>query len=611
MKKLILLSFIFVTFNIASIFSQTIVSDSVNLNEVVVTGSKKEVSRKIVPLSVSQISQKEIESSGQINILPALNTFAPGIFVTERNVLGFGVSTGGAGSITIRGISSSPNTDVLVLIDGNPQYQGLFGHPLADAYVASDVEKVEIIRGPGSLLYGSNAMAGVINIITKKQHDDGLKVTMGAAYGSYNTQKFYETIGYKKGKLSIFTSANHDQTDGTRANTDFNISNGYGKVGYELDDHLNLNADFSIAKFKANDNGSIYDAPMPFGIDITRGKTSVSLENKYANTEGALKIYHNFGEHTLTDGFHSTDRNSGLMLYQSFNLFTGNSLTVGTDLTQYGGMANSGFKHDSLLLVNELSVYAYMQQTLFEKLTLSAGLRLENNSIYGNVLVPLAGLTYNPTNSTTLKASVSRGFRNPTLMELYLYVPNPDLKPESLINYEVSWLQSLLNNKLNLELTAYKIVGDNFIQVVGMFPAIQRMNTGTFTNMGIEFAAKYAVCKNLFLHANYSYLDLSKPIIAAPRQQLNISANYSYKIWNMNLSGQYINKLYTLISPNPTVEPLIQPDYLLLNVRLAVRPLKQLEIFADANNLLNQQYQINYGYPMPGINFNFGFNVKF
>src|SRR5665647_299583 len=198
------------------IHSQTTVKDSVKLEEVVVTGSKIGISRKIVPLAVSQISSQDIENSGQMNILPALNTYVPGIFVAERNILGFGVSTTGAGAISMRGVSSAPNTDVLVLIDGQPQYQGIFGHPLADAYVASDVEKVEVIRGPGSILYGSNAMAGVINIITKKQNEEGMKVNLGASYGSYNTQKYFGTVGYRKDKLSAFASINHDQTDGVR-----------------------------------------------------------------------------------------------------------------------------------------------------------------------------------------------------------------------------------------------------------------------------------------------------------------------------------------------------------------------------------------------------------
>jgi len=593
-------------------FSQTTIKDSVRIDEVVVTGSKIGISRKIVPLSVSQISRQDIENTGQMNILPALNTFVPGIFVTERNILGFGVGTGGSGAISMRGISSAPNTDVLVLIDGHPQYQGIFGHPLADAYVASDVEKVEIIRGPASLLYGSNAMAGVINIITKKQNEDGLKVNFGASYGSYNTQKYFGTIGFKKDKFSIFASANHDQTNGTRSNTDFDISNGYTKVGYELNENISLTADFSIAKFKGNDNGSIYTTPAPFGIDITRGKTSLSLENKFEKSEGAIKFYHNFGEHDLSDGFHSTDRNSGATLYQTYKLFSATNITVGTDLKQYGGKANRGFKSDSLITVNELAVYAYAQQTLFEKLTLSAGLRLENNSKYGNELIPLAGVTYNLSEKTTFKASLSKGFRSPTIMEMYLYAPNPDLMAERMMNYEVSWLQSMFNEKLHLELTAYQVNGENMIQVVPVpgGPA-KRQNIGTFSNKGIEFSAKYALSRNIFLHANYSYLNLNTIIVAAPRQQMNVSANFNHKIWSLNISTQYIEKLYTFISPNPTITPIIESGYILLNARISARPMKQLEVFVAGNNLLNQQYEINYGYPMPGIYFNTGINVKF
>jgi iron complex outermembrane receptor protein len=597
---LLLVAVIYV--NIVS--AQSNVKDSIQLNEVVVTGSKIGISRKLVPLSVSQISQQDIKNSGQMNILPVLNEFVPGIFVTERNSLGFGVSTGGAGAITIRGISSNPNTDVLMLIDGNPQYQGLFGHPLPDAYVASDVEKVEIIRGPASLLYGSNAMAGVINIITKKQHDEGLKVNLGAAYGSYNTQKYYGTIGFKKDKLSAYASLNHDQTDGIRANTDFHINNGYAKVGYELNKNYDLIADFSIAKYNANDNGSIYLPPSPFNIDIMRGKASVSLENNYKNSEGALKIYHNFGTHYLSDGFHSTDRNSGAMLYQTFKMASNTNITVGTEFKQYGGMANQGFKSNSLITVNELALYAYAQQKLVDKFTLSAGLRLENNSKFGNELIPLGGLTYNLSDNTTFKASVSKGFRSPTIVELYLFAPNPDLQPERMMNYEISWLQSLLNNRLSIELTAFKVKGDNLIQVVvPPFPAM-RQNVGSFDNEGIEFMAKFSVNRNLYLNANYNFLHLTKIVLAAPRQQVNVGANYRYKIYSAHLSAQYIDKLFTVLATSTT------QSYLLMNVRLTAQPFKWLELFIAGDNLTNSQYQINYGYPMPGINFNTGVNIK-
>ena len=601
-KKLLFFTALVFSFNAS--FAQKTIPDSIKLAELVVTGSKTEISRKVVPLSVSQISTQDIENSGQINILPALNSYAPGIFVTERSLLGFGVGTGGSGAISMRGISSAPNTSVLVLIDGHPQYQGIFGHPLPDAYVASDVEKVEIIRGPASILYGSNAMAGVINIITKKQKDEGFKSSWGASYGSYNTQKYYGTIGYKKDKWNVFVSANHDQTDGIRPNTDFNISNGYAKVGYELNPHFNLNADYSIAKYNANDNGTIY-VPTPFNIDITRGKAALSLDNKFENADGSLKVYHNFGEHTLSDGFHSTDRNSGVMFFETFRFFKNNNITVGTDFKQFGGIANRGAAVNQLKTVNEFAVYAYTQQLLFEKLTLSGGLRLENNSVYGNELIPMVGLSYVQNANTSFKASVSKGFRSPTVMEMYLYAPNAALLPERMLNYEISWLQSLLDNKLQTELTAFMVNGENLIQVVP--PVVtMRQNIGTYNNKGIEFSAKYFVTKSLTLHANYSFVDIEKAVLAAPRQQANLSANYRYKIWNFNLSAQHINELYTRIVPTPVTQ-----SYTLLNARISVKPIKMLDVFVMANNLLNQQYEINYGYPMPGTYFNAGFNIRY
>lgn len=91
----------------------------------------------------------------------------------------------------------------------------IFGHPLSDSYVASDVEKVEVIRGPASILYGSNAMGGVINIITCKQTQDGFNGDARFMYGSYNTQKYLAAGGYKRDKLSVFASINHDQIEGT------------------------------------------------------------------------------------------------------------------------------------------------------------------------------------------------------------------------------------------------------------------------------------------------------------------------------------------------------------------------------------------------------------
>ena len=91
--------------------------------------------------------------------------------MTQKGITGFGVSEGAAGTVNIRGVGSG--NKVLMLFDGQPQWAGVFGHSLPDTYVASDVERVEVIRGPGSLLYGSNAMGGVVNIITRHHKQEG------------------------------------------------------------------------------------------------------------------------------------------------------------------------------------------------------------------------------------------------------------------------------------------------------------------------------------------------------------------------------------------------------------------------------------------------------
>lgn len=122
----------------------------------------------------------------------------PGLFTTSRGVMGYGVSNGAAGGISLRGIGGSPTTGLLVLIDGHPQYMGLMGHPIADAYQSMLAEKVEVVRGPASVLYGSNAMGGVINIVTRRQREDGVRTGVRLGYGSYDTWMTEATNQVKK-----------------------------------------------------------------------------------------------------------------------------------------------------------------------------------------------------------------------------------------------------------------------------------------------------------------------------------------------------------------------------------------------------------------------------
>ncbi len=420
---------VFLLVPILSLFSQSL-TDTIAIEEVVVTGTKIEVARKNSPLSVSLVQREILEQSSESALLPVLSEEIPGLFVTERGITGFGVSSGAAGQLNMRGLGGNPTTQVLILLDGHPQFMGLMGHHLPDAYVSSDAERVEVIRGPASFLYGSNAFGGVINIITKKQKKDGLEANARLQYGSFNTQKYMGSIGYKKKKFNVFASFNHDQTDGHRDTSDFKISNGYVKTTYELNTHFSLFADFNLAGYETADPG-MTGAPAGERIDILRGKTSFSLENKMDRLEGAVKLYYNFGDHDISDGWHSVDRMMGLMVYQGMKLMPGNTLTVGLDYMNYGGKGSPittvlrgddgevlmpptfelSPMNDTWIDMNNTGLYTTIQQQLWKQLILNGGLRYEMNAHYGNEWIPHFGISFNPKSTTNLKATVSKGYR--------------------------------------------------------------------------------------------------------------------------------------------------------------------------------------------------------
>jgi iron complex outermembrane receptor protein len=584
--------------------------DTIRIDEVVITGSPVKINRNNVPMSVSVVTNAQINESSESALLPVLSGRVPGLFVTERGVTGFGVSAGSAGQITIRGIGGNPTTGVLMLIDGHPQFAGIFGHPLPDSYVASDVERVEVIRGSGSVLYGSNAMGGVINLITKKQAQEGFHGNGRLMIGMHNTQKYMASGGYKKDKLSFYLSGNHDKTDGHRANSAFKITNGYTKIGYELNKNLKMSADFSLAAFKASDPGpDTLNAKKGFDIDITRGYGAFTFENEYEKASGSAKFFYNFGEHDITDGFHSTDYNYGLNIMESLKLFEGNTITAGADYINYGGMAENlkamGGKGIVFAdtAVNELAFYGFVQQTIAKKLTLNAGLRYSDHSVYGNEWIPSAGLAFRADEQTTLKASYSKGFRSPTVRELFLFGPNPKLQPETVFNYEASILRSFFDRKLNMELTGFLVEGDNLIVMV---PLKGLQNAGEVSNKGIEFSADANPTSKLNIHAAYSYINMKSPVYATPEHQLFVSARYLINKTTFMLSLQQVANLDTDVSAKIKLE-----DYTLVNAKVSHRLFSFAELFVSAENLLNQKYEQNRYYTMPGSTVFAGINLRF
>ena len=604
--------------------------DPIQIHEVVVTGTRNETDIRHLPMTISVIDRKQIEQSMQPSILPILTQQVPGLFITARGIMGYGVSGGAAGGMSLRGIGSGSGR-LMVLIDGHPQYMGLMGHPIADAYQSLMAERVEVLRGPASVLYGSNAMGGVINIVTRQLHEEGVKTNLNLGYGSFNTLQSEVTNRIRKGGFTSLISGSYNRTDGHRRNMGFEQYGGYAKLGYEFSPYWNIRGDVNVTHFNASQPGEVTDPMIDADQSITRGMTSVAVENRYERTSGAVSFLYNWGDHWINDGytanpddknnpkpyrFDSHDDMMGISWYQSAQLFTGNRLTAGVDYYRFGGKAQNRYvegerngerEHLVDKVQHEIAGYIDFRQDISHWLTLDAGIRIDHHSHIGTEWIPQAGLSFHLPGSIELKASAGKGFRYPTIREMYMFPPkNPDLRPESMWNYELAFAQRLLDGRLSYGINVFYIDGKNLIVAVPRAGATPlNMNTGKIDNTGVEVEAAYRIHPHWSVETNYSYLHMDNPVLGAPEHKFYAGAMFSKNRWTVSTGLQYVANLYT------DVDHVQTEDFVLWNINGSFKVTEWFDIWARGENLLAQRYEINAGYPMPKATIMAGINVKF
>ena len=599
-------------------------SDSI-LQEVVITGTRSATDVRQLSQTVNVIDRSAIEETNRASLLPLLTEQVPGLFITQRGYAGYGVSGGAAGNISMRGMTGGA-ARMIVLIDGHPNYTGIYGHPIADSYQSLMTERVEVLRGPASILYGSGAMAGVVNIVTKKE--EGTHAHLHAGYGSFNTAETEFTASTRQGKFSAVASGSYNRTDGHRDNMNFEQFGGYAKLGYDISDNWNASANVDITRFKASQPGSESAPLIDADQDITRGTTALFVENNYARTQGAVSLFYSWGDHWINDGyapgttpklfrFISYDEMLGASAWQSASLFEGNRITLGFDYYRYGGKADNHFVDGPTAGTDvpqvderedEFAGYLEMRQEIGSLLTLNAGLRVDHHSKAGTELVPQAGAAFHLPANAEVKLSVGKGFRYPIIREMYMYPPqNKDLKAESLWNYELSFSQRLFNNKLYYGINVFKMDAENIILTLpnpngaGML----NQNSGELKNTGVEVEASYLISKSFAANCNYSFLKMETPVVGAPEHKAYLGGSYTGNGLHVSTGLQYVNGLYSAVGPD------VKEDFLLWNARVSYQLSDMLQLWINGDNLLNTKYQINAGYPMPGIAFMGGINLSF
>lgn len=571
---------------------------------IVVTATATRKSVKDCSASVSVIGESDLKAIPASNALNLLN-FLPGIFVMRT-------SDFGRADVGIRGIGQRGRR-IAILVDGRPEKMGLFGCVVTHAFPLDNVERIELVRGPSSVLYGSEALGGVINILTRRPKE-GFETDFSASYGSFNTQQFNLRHGGRLKRLSYYLSFDRRQSDGHRQNSGYKGNAFTGKLNYDLSNSFQLSFQSKYFKGKKYEAGPLAFPLSDFWNDYERGAADIALEGKGDKDEFYLKIYRNFGHHRFSDGWHSRDYVNGGILRYTTRQILNNELTFGASFRVLGGKSYNWPKGS--WRKNEASFFFQDEYVLQKRWILSAGFRLHRDSLYGIESCPHWGIVCKVSEKISLRGAINKGFRSPQLNELYMFPPaNPELKPERVWSFEVGFEQEI-NPWFTLSGAIYRMKGSNLIETCfnpSPPPKFKFQNRGKFTFSGAELSLRADISRGISALLFFTYLDPGEKTRGRAGQKWDFSLRVKEESIFASLQAQYVTDYYADdFSRNPLT------SYLLLNSRFEVKIFSFLDLFFDINNIFNKDYLIYVdlpdlaagAYPMPGRNFNLGIRIK-
>ncbi len=574
------------------------------VKEVVVTATMTPRALKDRAASVTLLTGRDIETAHGTNALDILGNTA-GIFVNRSGDFG-------RADLEIRGLGQNCRR-VAVLVDGKPEKMGLFGCAVSHAFPLDNVARIEVVKGPASVLYGGEALGGAVNIITHTPVEK-FETDITALYGSYNTQQYNLKHGGNLERFKYFVTFDRRTSDGHVENSDYSGYSFTGKLVYQPSENTGLSFLGKYFDGRKHEPGTI-DAPVT-GLwnDYRRGSVDLSFKHKWSENRLSLKAYRNFGRHQFSDGWDSRDHTTGVMALFTTGLFPHNELTVGGDYRDFGG-TSYGFpvgqwdkREGSVFIRDE---YVYKDKWIF-----SAGLRLQLDSLFGVELCPNAGLVFHASGKTLFRARVSKGFRSPQINELYMFPPaNPDLEPERVWNIELGMEQDI-GDWLVLKWSVYHMKGTNLIRTIPNLappPRFVFANSGEFNFNGAELQAEMYIGKYVSSRVSFSFLDPGEYTRGKPGQKLDAVVAFRKKRFLLSLQGQVVTGYYGADNRENRI-----PSYFLLSSRMAAPVLKGLDLVVEVNNVFNQNYVLFGEFPglsaglyrMPGRNFRVGFRYK-
>ena len=581
----------------------------IDLEKIVVTPSKVEQLYKYSTQNTSILAEEDIESSGITEVTEVLD------LLPSVDILEYG-STGSTRSVYIRGASSS---QVLTLIDGRPVNTPRDGATDFNQIPISNIERIEVLRGPASSIYGANAVGGVINIITKSGKDKMQTETLNK-FGSFNTKVSSFTHGYKVKDVDYFISYDYLASHGHRDNADYLSNNVNTKVGYQLDGDNHIDLATGYFNSEVGTPGSLSYTDLDDQQETFKKYFDLTYNGKFLEGQDiSVKLFHNFDRLEFIERFEPIDKYAhqtrvyGIDTQVSQVMLDVFRTAIGASYQEHGLNSSTSSKHT----YNLKAAYFESETDVFDKGSLKLGARWDDYSNFGDNLSPSASFDYWLFEKIKIHGLVAKSFRTPTFNDLYWNDPymqgNPNLGPEKAESFETG-LSSYLLDKIKTDVTFFRT---NFRDLLEWVPdsswtVWSPENVSSATIKGVEFETELVLKEHLKANFNYTYLesknkDTNKSLIYRPRHLYKLRLAYSpTPKYELGLSAIYKTKRFANASNTSALD-----HYFVVNSNLSYRIDDSTQFLFEAKNIFDEYYEEERDYSMPGRAFYGGFKLTF
>ncbi|OQX80626.1 MAG: hypothetical protein B6D56_04690 [Candidatus Omnitrophica bacterium 4484_70.1] len=593
------------------------------LGRVVVTATKTEQYQREVGSSITVITDEDLKKRGKTYLLDVLRETL-GVSVMQYG--GFGGGT----TIYLRGAEPG---HTLVMIDGvevnDPM--GMYGGYFDFAHILTDdIQKVEIVRGPHSTLYGSDAIGGVVNIITKKGKGEPKWQALFEG-GSYNT--FKESLSYagSNERFDYYFSLIRLDSDGISKAEDGSEDDAYrntsfsSHLGYKISESSDLDLTFRYIDARTDiDDGAYQDDPnyIAWWKNLV-GKASLSqwvnslwdykLSFSYSRTK---RMYRD--DPDSVDAFDNAHNwyigdNKKLEWQNNISPLEGDTITLGFEYEKIGGYENGrNFwnRFDRKTIDNE-AFYLQNQAKLWNKLFITTGIRCDDHEIFGDETTYRISTAYIiPHIEGRFKANWGTGFKAPSLFQLYSSYGDINLQPEESRSFDIGYEENFLDNKLSLNLVYFHNKIKNLIQFD--MSTWKYKNIGKTRTKGVEAGFVFYPFEDLKIGVNYTYLDCKneitgKKLARRPKDEISLNINYRFlDRGNFNVSTSYVGCRWDDSANTKKLK-----RYAKVDLTVTYNLTKNFQIFSRVENLFDKDYMQIRGYQMPGASFYVGVKTTF